>query len=56
MASARENQEFREHLMPRWLLDDAVAWIIDNMCPEDVFPREDLVAWAETNGFEETPK
>lgn len=32
-------------------LDEVIEWIIENIKPEDVYPEDDLIKWAEQNGF-----
>lgn len=32
----------------QWILD----WVAENFAPEEVFPRTELEAWAEENGYE----
>lgn len=32
-------------------LDNAISWIQDNLDPDDVFTKEQLIEWAENNGF-----
>lgn len=51
MASTRDNDSFRDDIISRYPLDDAIVWIRTNMMPEDVFDEADLVAWSEENGF-----
>lgn len=33
------------------MLDESIGWIQSNMDPEDVFSDEQLVSWAESNGY-----
>ena len=51
MPSARENSDFAGELIAYWPLDVAVDWIKSNIDPGEVFDEEQLVAWAEENGF-----
>ncbi len=47
------NAQFAEEIInPNDLLDDTVAWIKDNLEPDDVFDEDDLIKWAEANGYE----
>jgi hypothetical protein len=32
-------------------LDNAIAWIQDNLDPDDVFKEKQLESWAESNGY-----
>lgn len=32
-------------------LDNAISWIQDNLEPDDVFTKEQLIEWADNNGF-----
>lgn len=54
MASYDENKKFAAAILPGYLLDAAVDWILDNMEPEDVFDEEKLKEWALANGFVES--
>lgn len=53
MASARENEEFKDLIIVGYPLDAAIEWIQLNLSPEEVFEKEDLAFWAENNGFSE---
>jgi len=46
-----ENANFVSDLMPCDLLDDAIEWIVGKYNPEDVFPKDELEAWAVQHGF-----
>jgi hypothetical protein len=47
------NDDFRDEVvsLPKYLLDDAVSWIQNNLEPDDVFSAEQLETWAENNGY-----
>ncbi len=32
-------------------LDNAISWIQDNLDPDDVFTKGQLIEWAENNGY-----
>lgn len=49
--SSKQDYEFREALIPKSLLEDAIEWIITNLTPEDVFNKKQLEEWAEDNGY-----
>ena len=51
MPGARENEQFKDVIIATWPLDEAVDWIGANMRPDEVFTEEDLVIWADENGF-----
>lgn len=38
-------------VISRSLLEDAIAWIVENMEPEDVFSEGALEAWATGHGM-----
>ena len=38
---------------PKYLLDDAVTWIQNELSPEDVFTPDQLETWAKDNGYVE---
>jgi hypothetical protein len=47
------NDDFRDEVvsLPKYLLDDSVSWIQNNLEPDDVFSAEQLETWAENNGY-----
>jgi hypothetical protein len=47
------NDDFQDEVvsLPKYLLDDSVSWIQNNLEPDDVFSAEQLEAWAENNGY-----
>ena len=49
--TARQDKEFLETVINPYLLEAAVAWINDNMDPEDVFDVRKLEAWADNNEY-----
>jgi hypothetical protein len=49
--SSKQDYEFREALIPKSLLEDAIAWIAANLTPTDVFEKAVLEEWAEDNGY-----
>ena len=54
MATYRENQDFLESVLNKYLLDEAVDWIASNIAVDDVFSKDVLETWAEENGYEKT--
>jgi len=52
MITLYQEREFMEAISPT--LDQAIEWIKNNLTPEDVFDEEDLIEWAEDNGFYQT--
>lgn len=46
MATRKENEYFISDLIPTDLLDQAVAYIRDNVEPEDVYAEQTLFDWA----------
>lgn len=44
-------QSVDEVKMSNTSLDNAIAWMQDNLEPDDVFSEKKLIAWAESNGF-----
>ena len=32
-------------------LDDCLTWLVTNLYPEDVFPKNELKHWATKNGY-----
>jgi hypothetical protein len=51
MTTVSEDKAFIAHIISGRLLEEARDWIIQNMAPDDVFDKDDLVEWAENNGF-----
>jgi len=52
MTTSRQDEAFITDVLPGSLLEDAIAWIANNLFPEDVFSDVILSEWAEGNGFE----
>lgn len=46
-----QNAAFLANVIDHNLLDQAIAWIRDNMRPEDVFYPEALESWANCQGY-----
>lgn len=44
--STKQDNYFRDSLIPNSLLEDAIYWIRSNMSPTDVFPEKELLSWA----------
>jgi len=51
MITSGDENEFKNMVVPDSLLEDAVEWIKSSLSPDDVFPKDELVIWAENNGF-----
>ena len=49
MITLQQEREFMEVVSPS--LDEIISWIKRNLTPEDVFDEEDLIEWAEENGY-----
>ena len=49
MITLQQEREFMEVVSPS--LDEIINWIKRNLTPEDVFDEEDLIEWAEENGY-----
>lgn len=49
--SVQLNDRFIDETIRHDLLDVAVVWIGDNLCPDDVFSETLLEEWARDNGF-----
>jgi hypothetical protein len=51
--SSALNDDFCDQVvsLPKYLLDDSVSWIQNNLEPDDVFSEEQLEKWAEYNGY-----
>ena len=44
-------QSVDEVKMSNTSLDNAIAWMQDNLEPDDVFSQKQLIVWAESNGY-----
>jgi hypothetical protein len=55
MPTARQGQEFADRLLPDTssLLEEAIDWIASNLGPADVFPENELIAWARNQSPED---
>jgi len=51
MITTKNEREFASALLPASLLEAAVGWIQNNLAPEEVFNKQELVDWAQQNGF-----
>lgn len=49
MITLQQEREFMENISPT--LDEVIEWIKNNLNPEDVFDEDDLIEWAEDNGY-----
>lgn len=47
MATNKQNEQFINHVFDQNLLETSIDWIADNMEPEDVFSKEQLINWAQ---------
>lgn len=50
--TAQQDREFVRAVISGTLLEEAIAWIANNLNPEDVFSESDLQSWAMQNGFD----
>lgn len=51
MTTNRQDIDFVQSVISTDLLANAIEWIAKNLSPEDVFDKEQLVDWANDNGF-----
>lgn len=56
MPSVRQDNDFAEELsshvnVKATALDSAIAWIRDNLDPDDIFTYTHLQKWADQNGY-----
>lgn len=49
--TTKQDNNFMNAVISRSLLEDAIAWIVENMEPEDVFSEGALEAWATGHGM-----
>lgn len=46
-----QDADFIKDIIPKSLLEDAIAWIAKNMNPTDVFSQKELEEWATKEGY-----
>ncbi len=54
MTTRRQDDEFREQVIPSTLLEQSLEWIANHMEPGDVFTHQNeskLASWAQANGY-----
>jgi hypothetical protein len=53
MPTGKQSHDFMEFVMPNsgHFLEEALAWIKDNLDPEEVFAATQLEKWAESEGY-----
>lgn len=51
MTTIKQDADFKQAVIPEYLLNDAVAWIKHNLSPEDVFTTDQLTLWAAEQGL-----
>ena len=56
MALPEDNKRFIRQVIGADPLDKTIEWIRQWMEPEEIFPSDQLSAWAERNGYEEIKK
>ena len=49
MTTVTQDRDFIATIVNSTLLEEAIKWIGDNMSPEDVFSKADLLNWADEN-------
>ena len=49
MPTVKQDMDFREKIIPSYILDNAIVWIRDNMKPEEIFPITQIREAAERN-------
>jgi hypothetical protein len=53
LISSRDERLFIEDVISNDLLENTIAWISNNLEPDNVFSKEELEEWARSNGFVE---
>ncbi len=51
MATETQNETFKKEIIDRFLLDNAIEWISENLRPEEVFDEQVLEDYAVEKGF-----
>ena len=51
MTSIRQDKDFVEAVIDKYLLEASIEWIKSNLEPDEVFCKMDLESWAESNGY-----
>ena len=49
--TTKQDKDFLDVVFPGNLLEDSIAWIRNNMEPDEVFTSDDLEAWAVEHGM-----
>jgi hypothetical protein len=50
--TTKQDDRFKQDLIPNSLLEDAIKWIAGNFEPEEIFDTQKLESWAESNEWE----
>lgn len=53
MTTLTQDRQFRDSVIASTLLDESIAWINDNLTPDEVFDEDLLRQWALDSGFVE---
>lgn len=51
MSTYKQDREFIASVIGTDLLQNAIDWIASNMSPEDIFTKDQLESWAESNDY-----
>lgn len=58
MSTSKQDREFENEIknylevnVSNLALDATISWIAQNLDPIDVFDEDDLIEWAESNGY-----
>lgn len=47
----RQDEGFIHDVLGSTILESAISWIINSFEPADIYPKDELAAWAEANGY-----
>jgi len=49
--TSQQQDAFCRNVLPQYFLDDCIDWIVATFHVEDIYPEEELHAWAKENGY-----
>jgi hypothetical protein len=46
-----DERNFLDYVVGQNILQESIDWISSNLDPDDVFDTDELIEWAESNGY-----
>lgn len=47
----QKQDDFIRNVLPQSFLEDCIDWVVSTFHVEDVYPEDELHAWAKENGY-----